>query len=69
METIVQSIDGKEKRHFKKGETIKLLVSDLLAILDMDLDDRNTNSGGDTPAEGMDWPLYRMTGKAPNVLY
>lgn len=62
METSVESIDGRLKKHFKDGEVVSLKVSELLDMTGISLDDRNRNSGGDEPIEHMDWPMYRMTG-------
>ena len=66
VETTVESFDGKVKRHFKQGQPVRLQVSDILAMVGVDLDSRNSNSGGQEPLEGQYWPIYRMTGKNTN---
>lgn len=59
----MESIHGEEKKRFGKGETVRLPVAELLDIANIDLDERNADSGGAAPTGDLKWPIYRMTGK------
>ena len=68
METVFQTVTGEEKKRFAAGEAVSIQISELLQLAGISLNDRNTNSGGLRPENGMQWPLYRMTGMVHSTL-
>lgn len=69
VETVISSKDGSNSKSFQEGNPVRIRLSELLDMAGIDLDDRNDNSGGAPPADGMKWPIYRMTGTQQAQIY